>query len=197
MDTQIRTDRPEVVVPERETVMVHTPSAAMGYVWGVLRLLMGWTFLWAFLDKTFALGFATGRDPQTGIIDFFGPKAWIHEGSPTAGLAFFTKGPFASFYKDIAGATWLDWTFMLALLLIGLGLTTGVMTRIAAIGGAIWMLLFYSATAIWPANNPFVDEHVVYFVVLTGIAIVGAGRYLGLGRYWERFEVVKKHPILT
>ena len=129
MDTQIRTDRPEVVVPERETVMVHTPSAAMGYVWGALRLLMGWTLLWAFLDKTFALGFATGRDPQTGIIDFFGPKAWIHEGSPTAGLAFFTKGPFASFYKDIAGATWLDWTFMLALLLIGLGLTTGVMTR--------------------------------------------------------------------
>src|SRR6266566_5231037 len=109
---------------------------------------MGWTFLWAFLDKTFALGFATGRDPQTGIIDFFGPKAWIHEGSPTAGLAFFAKGPFASFYKDIAGATWLDWTFMLALVLIG-------------------------------------------------IAIVGAGRYLGLGKYWERFEVVKKHPILT
>ena len=67
----------------------------------------------------------------------------------------------------------------------------------AAIGGAIWMLLFYSATAIWPTNNPFVDEHVVYFVVLIGIAIVGAGRYLGLGRYWERFEVVKKHPILT
>ena len=197
MNTQIRTESPEFVVPERETVTLYRPSVAMGYVWGALRLLMGWTFLWAFLDKTFALGFATGRDPQTGIIDFFGPKAWIHEGSPTAGLAFFAKGPFASLYKDIAGATWLDWTFMLALLLIGLALTTGVMTRIAAIGGAIWMVLFYSASAIWPDNNPFVDEHVVYLVVLIGIAIVGAGRYLGLGKYWERFEAVKKHPILT
>ena len=168
---------------------------SLGVVWGLLRLFMGWTFLWAFLDKLFGLGFSTGR-LEGGGIDF-GKDAWINGGSPTFGLQFFTKGPFKGFFADIAGQAWLDWLFMGALLLVGLGLMLGVMTRIAAIGGAIWMGLFYTATAIWPEHNPFLDEHIVYIVVLIGIAIVGAGRYLGLGKYWERLDVVRKHPFLA
>ena len=38
---------------------------------GLLRILMGWLFLWTFLDKTFGLGFATTAE-----------KAWIAGGSP-------------------------------------------------------------------------------------------------------------------
>jgi thiosulfate dehydrogenase [quinone] large subunit len=197
MDTRTGKEEMEILLPERETVTVHRQSRAMGYVWGVLRLMMGWTFLWAFLDKAFGLGFATGRDPQTGVITFFGKAAWLKGGSPTAGLKFFAVGPFKSFYTSIAGTTWLDWLFMASLLLIGLGLLTGVMTRLAAIGGMLWMVCFYTATAIWPANNPFMDEHWVYFVALLGIAIVGAGHFLGLGKYWERLDIVKKYPILA
>jgi thiosulfate dehydrogenase [quinone] large subunit len=64
-------------------------------VFGVLRIAMGWTFLWAFLDKAFGLGFATGRNAETGAITFFGNDAWIHGGSPTAGVVGFAlKGPF-------------------------------------------------------------------------------------------------------
>ena len=75
---------------------------------GILRLALGWTFLWAFLDKTFALGFSTGRvvDEATGAstIDFVGDAAWINGGSPTVGvLGFAMKGPFTDFYQTITG----------------------------------------------------------------------------------------------
>ncbi len=183
-------------------------TRVMNYVWGVLRLMMGWTFLWAFFDKTFGLGFATGRDADTGAIVFGGPTAWIHGGSPTAGvLGFALRGPFKGFYQSLTGfqmgaagptaSAWIDWVFMLSVLLIGAALMLGIFTRIAAIGGAAWMVIFYTAVAIWPDNNPFLDEHLVYLVVLIGIAFVGAGRYLGFGKAWERLGFVQRHPILT
>ncbi len=62
-------------------------------VFAPLRVAVGWTFLWAFLDKAFALGFSTGRVlTETGAtekIDFFGDAAWINGASPTAGALGF------------------------------------------------------------------------------------------------------------
>jgi thiosulfate dehydrogenase [quinone] large subunit len=57
------------------------------------------------------------------------------------------------------------------------------------------MVLFYTASAIWPENNPFLDEHVVEFIILIGLAYVGAGRYLGRGRWWERVSIVRRYPV--
>jgi thiosulfate dehydrogenase (quinone) large subunit len=65
---------------------------------------------------------------------------------------------------------------MLSMLLIGLALIFGIGTRLAALGGIVWIGIFYTATAIWPEHNPFLDEHIVYAIVLAGIAYVGAGR---------------------
>jgi thiosulfate dehydrogenase (quinone) large subunit len=169
-----------------------------GKVWGLLRIAMGWTFLWAFLDKAFALGFATGRNPDTGAIDFFGKAAWLHGGSPTDGaLTFALRGPFEGLYSGLIGQTWIEWVYMASMLLIGTALILGIATRLAALGGIAWMGIFYTATAMWPDNNPFLDEHLVYIIVLAGIAYVGAGRYLGLQRYWERLPLVQRLPILN
>jgi len=206
MDTTITGTMPEIERLEA----VHTP--ALQRTMGALRMLLGFTFLWAFLDKAFALGFSTGRVvSDTGAtvkIAFFGDAAWIHGASPTAGaIGFALKGPFADAIQTATGYhmtqagpavnPWIDWVFMLSMLLIGAALMLGIFTRIAAIGGAIWMVIFYTATAIWPDNNPFVDEHLVYLVVLIGIAFVGAGRYLGLGKAWGRVGFVRRHPVLT
>ncbi|MGZ8580917.1 MAG: hypothetical protein ACXWW9_06500, partial [Actinomycetota bacterium] len=104
MDTQVRKTVEPVTIPEA------TPETrrGLGVVMGLLRLALGWTFLWAFLDKMFALGFSTGRvvDEATGAssIDFVGDAAWINGGSPTAGvLGFAMKGPFTDFYQTITG----------------------------------------------------------------------------------------------
>ena len=111
-----------------------TPFAAR--VLAVLRIAFGLTFLWAFFDKLFALGFSTGRsvNPETGVetVDRFGDAAWINGGSPTEGfLKFGADGPFKGFYNDIAGDAWANWLFMLGLLGIGLALTLGIGMRIA------------------------------------------------------------------
>ena len=83
---------------------VDKPSPIAYRVLAALRIAFGLTFLWAFVDKTFALGFHTGYD-QAGNLDRFGDAAWINGGSPTEGfLAFGADGPFQSFYNDIAGA---------------------------------------------------------------------------------------------
>jgi thiosulfate dehydrogenase [quinone] large subunit len=170
-----------------------------GRIWGVLRIALGWVFLWSFLDKAFALGFSTGRNGETGAIDFFGPDAWLNGGSPTDGFLQFgvhTKGFFQDFYGALAGQTWVEWVYMLSMLLIGLALIFGIGTRLAALGGIVWMAIFYTASAVWPEHNPFLDDHVVYAIALAGIAYVGAGRYFGLGRWWESTPFVRRFPIL-
>jgi thiosulfate dehydrogenase [quinone] large subunit len=49
------------------------------------------------------------------------------------------------------------------------------------------------SAALAPENNPFMDDHSVYALTLVVLALLGAGRFLGLGRQWEQLTVVKKH----
>ena len=174
----------------------HAPTRAAGLVLGVLRIVVGWTFLWAFVDKLFALGYATGRDPDTGAVDRFGDAAWIHGGEPTYGfLAFGADGPFTDFYHSIAGDAWADWLFMAGLLGIGLGLTLGVGMRLATVSGVVMYLLMWSVV-LPPENNPITDEHTIGALVVAVLGLYAAGRYLGLGRWWERQPLVQRFPIL-
>jgi thiosulfate dehydrogenase (quinone) large subunit len=183
------------------------PTRGLQRVFGILRVAMGWTFLWAFLDKAFGLGFGTGRDAETGVITFFGSDAWIHGGSPTVGaVGFALKGPFAHTMQTITGyqmtqtgpqvAAWFDWVYMLSMLAIGLALILGIGTRLAALGGIVWLATFYLGTAIWPDNNPVLDEHIVEIVVLVGIMLANAGRYYGLGTAWQKLGFVKDRRYL-
>ena len=121
----------------------------------ILRIAMGWIFLWAFLDKVFGLGFATTPE-----------KSWLAGGSPTSGfLQFAPKGPFAGFYHALAGQPWVDWLFMLGLLALGISLILGLKVKLASYGGVALMILMYLAL-IPPANNPIIDEHIIYALVL-------------------------------
>ncbi len=57
-----------------------------------LRLVLGFTFLWPFLDKLFGLGYAT---PSA--------RAWINGGTPAQGFMKNAEGPFAELFKNMAG----------------------------------------------------------------------------------------------
>lgn len=160
-------------------------STGARYVAAGLRLSLGWVFLWAFLDKTFGLGFATEKD-----------GSWLNGGSPTEGfLSFAATGPFQSMYNNIAGAVWADWLFMLGLLGIGAALMLGVTMRIAAGAGALMLFLMWTAV-LPPENNPFMDDHLIYAGTLVLLAMVGAGRTLGLGRWWESLPIVQRNSWL-
>src|SRR4051794_2537301 len=169
-------------------------SASAHRVLAVLRIAFGFTFLWAFLDKTFALGFSTGTSPDGGTVDRFGDAAWIHGGSPTEGfLAFGADGPFKDFYNSIAGAAWADWLFMIGLLGIGVALTLGVGMRIAAASGALLYVLMWTVV-LPPENNPLIDDHILGAITLVALALVYAGDTWGLGRWWSRTDAVQKFP---
>lgn len=168
----------------RETTDVQASGGKVRYLWASIRLSLGWIFLWAFLDKTFGLGFATARE-----------SAWINGGSPTFGfLSFGTAGPFAGVFQALAGHPLVDALFMAGLLGIGLALILGIGMRIAAVSGAAMMLLMWAA-ALPPSNNPFVDDHIVYALVLLTLPLVHAGRTWGLGRWWQQTAWVERYPV--
>lgn len=156
------------------------------YLAAALRLSIGWVFLWAFLDKLFGLGHDTASK-----------AAWIHGGSPTFGfLHFSASGPFAGFYHDIAGKGWADWLFMLGLLGIGVGLCLGVAIRAAAVAAAVMLVLMWSVV-LPPANNPFMDDHLVYALAVLALPLLRADRTLGLGSWWRRTGIVERFPFLA
>jgi thiosulfate dehydrogenase [quinone] large subunit len=162
-----------------------TDNRAVGLLAGLARLSLGWVFLWAFLDKTFGFGFATENK-----------DSWLEGGSPTFGfLTFGAAGPFKGTYNDIAGQAWADWLFMLGLLGIGVALMAGVFMNLASWAGTVLLVLMWTAV-LPPENNPFMDDHLVYALVLLLLAAMGAGRWLGLGGWWERQDMVQKHPVL-
>ena len=147
-----------------------------------IRLSIGWVFLWAFLDKTFGLGHETASK-----------DAWVNGGSPTKGfLAFAASGPFEGMYHQIAGQTWADWLFMIGLLGIGVGLVLGIAMRITAASGALLLVLMWTVV-LPPANNLFMDDHLIYVLVLVLLAAIGAGHTLGLGSRWEQIPIVRRN----
>ena len=155
------------------------------YVWGLLRLAMGLIFLWAFIDKVFGLGFATTPE-----------KSWLAGGSPTAGfLQFAVHGPFADFYHGLAGIPMIDWLFMLGLLFVGVSLTLGIFVKLGSLTGAVMLFLMYTAIGIPPENNPFIDDHLVYILVMIGLMISNSGDYLGFGKAWSRTNLVQKFKL--
>lgn len=189
-------ERPPTQMAESTGPNESVPSRAAGYALGALRIVIGWTFLWAFFDKLFALGFSTGRNPETGVVDRFGDAAWINGGSPTEGfLAFGAKGPFKGFYNGIAGDAWANWGFMLGLLAIGVALTLGIAMRLAVAAGALMYLLMWSV-ALAPENNPITDNHTIGLVAVVVLGLCGAGHYLGLGSRWNKQPIAQRFPIL-
>jgi thiosulfate dehydrogenase [quinone] large subunit len=181
------TRRPDITV---QRAMAGGRSAK---VLAVLRIAMGLTFLWAFVDKTFGLSYATAT-----------AQAWLNGGSPTKGfMGHVQVGPMQSMMRDSAGAGWVDWLFMLALFGIGLALLLGVGMRLAAIAGTI--LLGFMWIAEWPfaqhtsagaatsSTNPLIDYHLVYIVVVIALTVYAAGDTWGLGRQWAKLDLVRRN----
>ncbi|MET7423719.1 hypothetical protein [Dactylosporangium sp. NPDC005555] len=152
----------------------------------VLRIGTGFVFLWAFLDKTFGLGYST---PSA--------KAWINGGSPTKGfLSSVDVGPLQSAFHAMAGTWWANWLFMLGMLGVGVALLAGVGMRIAAASGALIMAMMWLAE--WPvgatgSTNPFADYHLIYALVLVVLAAAYAGHTWGLGRLWAKLPFVQRN----
>ncbi|WP_455139839.1 hypothetical protein [Candidatus Hodarchaeum mangrovi] len=164
---------------------------------GILRIAIGFIFLWPFLDKMFGLGFATSP-----------ANSWLAGASPTQGFlqiyGINQNSPFAFIFTDGLGSLYqlVDFAYMGMLLFAGIGLMTGIFVRLSSISTIIFLASVYLAEwIINPATgtmvfNPLIDEHIIYILILGLFLVVPVGNYLGLGKKWSELSFVKKFPIL-
>ncbi|MFL6145028.1 MAG: hypothetical protein ACJ72N_24580 [Labedaea sp.] len=168
-------------------------STTAGRLVAALRIGLGLIFAWAFVDKVFGLGYAT---PSAG--------AWVNGGSPTKGfLGGIKHGPFQSLFNSWAGDGWADWLFMLGLAGISVALLAGIGLRVAAVAGSLLLLMMWAAE--WPfdrhtatgeltrSTNPFLDDHLIYALVLVTLATLSAGMVWGLGKRWANLDFVQRN----
>jgi thiosulfate dehydrogenase [quinone] large subunit len=138
----------------------------------VLRILLGFMLVWDVVDKVFGLGISTPA-----------AKSWLAGVSPTAGYLASLHGP-AGILAPLAGQAWVDWAFMGGMLLIGAALMLGIGLRAAAAAGTLLFALLW-VSAMPTQNNPFVDEHVIFALLLWVLAVTRAGDVWGFGRPWD------------
>lgn len=164
-----------------ETDIVTSPSARVTLA--VMRIVVGFFFLWAFLDKTFGLRFSTSQQ-----------MAWINGGQPAQG---FIKGvaansPFGGAFTLFANPVG-DWLFMAGMLGVGMALVLGIGLKVSAIAASALMVSMY--LALWPigtggtenaATNPLVDLHWVLALSTILFALTRAGDTFGMGKWWAR-----------
>lgn len=175
-----------VAVPARDagTTLLQRRTLA------VLRLATGFIFLWAFLDKTFGLGFSTPAE-----------RAWLNGGTPAQGFLNSpgVTGPLQPFFVGIANPL-VDFLFMLGMIAVGLAVMLGVGLRISAAAGSLIMVFMYLAE--WPftagasSTNPLVDYHIIYALALIVVAVFAAGDTWGFGGTWKALPIVRKYPWL-
>jgi thiosulfate dehydrogenase [quinone] large subunit len=145
----------------------------VGYAVLALRLVMGWILFYAGITKLL--------DP-----------AWSAEYLLVETGA--TSEPLAWLWRLMVP----DWLWLVDPLnewgetLIGLCFLLGAFVRIAAALGIVMMTLYYFAHL--PLEWGFIiDFHIVYVLIMFGLAAFGAGRILGLDHYLERHGPLPDH----
>lgn len=154
-----------------------------------LRLIMGYVILSAGLEKLAAEGWT---NPGGWSAQFYLTNV-VPEGNPLRGMFLF----FAEY-------TWfVDPLVMWGQILIGIALLLGIFVRLACLGGALQMLLFWVAAweggvmAGLPVAHGYVfDSSFVYALVLFGLGAWGAGRIIGIDAALEETDVVQSNPWL-
>ncbi len=147
-----------------------------------LRLVIGFAFLYSGVEKV--LG---GFGAQGYLVNAAGQN-----GNPLEGM-FLWMGQ-TQWFVDFVNVA-VPWGEVA----IGLGIIVGLLTRLAALFGALMMLLFYFGN--WDLAHGPINSDFMYMLVFLSVAAFGAGRILGLDDYIEQYEVggrplIEKYPHL-
>jgi thiosulfate dehydrogenase (quinone) large subunit len=137
----------------------------------LLRVFVGWHFLYEGISKLSSPSFTA------------------------AGYMKASRGPFAGFFKSIAGQPNLlenaNFVTEWGLTIVGLLLILGLFTRFASVAGIGFLLLFYFANPPFvgyfyslPTEGSYliVNKNLVELCALVVILVTGSGRFAGLDR---------------
>ena len=146
------------------------------YWLALLRILTGWWFFHAGVTKLL----------EDGLAYTYGP-AYLQEMTGTA------LGPIPVWMGN--NLAWLiEPGVPLFETLIGLALMAGVLTRLAAAGGVVFMTLFWVGNAGF--GHGLVNSDLMGLLLFVTVLVLGAGRYYGLDAVIERLALVERHPKL-
>lgn len=143
----------------------------------LLRLAMGWLFLYA------------------GVTKIINPE-WSAGGYLKSAKTF--PGLFQTML-DPAILPFINFINEWGLTLLGASLILGLFVRLSSWLGAILMLLYYFPILDFSYPNPhsyIVDEHIVYALVLVFFAAIRAGRVWGLENWCANLPVCRRFPRL-
>ncbi|MDS0281653.1 DoxX family protein [Haloarcula onubensis] len=162
--------------PLTDTVDVELDGPWTQYWLAFLRLVTGWFFFHAGITKVIENGLAFAAGPaylkgMTGTA--LGPiPVWMGQN-----LAWFIE-PGVPLFET----------------LIGLALMVGALTRLAAVGGVIFMTLFWVGNAGF--GHGLVNADLMALLLFVTVIVAGAGRYYGVDGVLEGTALVKRHPKL-
>ncbi|ELY92369.1 DoxX family protein [Natrialba hulunbeirensis JCM 10989] len=150
------------------------PHALSAWFIVALRFVMGGMILFAGLGK---VAFISGEAFDASGFLLHG----VDPASPVSGL-------FAAMAGNVALLEIINVVVPVTQVLIGVALIAGAFVRLAALGGAMQMTMFYLGgwEGQWLAAF---DYTLIYAIVFLAIAAFGAGRILGLDRYIEQIDV--------
>jgi thiosulfate dehydrogenase (quinone) large subunit len=143
----------------------------------VLRVMVGWTFLyagsWQILQNYSAAG-------------FLGHVVTFHD--------------FFALFAAPAVLPYTDFLMKWGHFLIGLSLVTGLMVRVSGPFGILLMVTYHFAHTDWPfVENHlslFFDFHLIYAVVIVYLIAHRAGHVFGLDGLVQRFPALANHEVL-
>jgi thiosulfate dehydrogenase [quinone] large subunit len=157
----------------------------------VLRLVVGWVFLFAGLEKVFQLG-GGGPFDASGFLKFGTAGTWpgVAEGV--------VANPTQSFWVGLAAdptvMTVINFVVPFGQIAIGAALILGLFTRFASLMGVVMMVGF--GIAAWDFGHGIVNQHVVYAILSGILGYTAAGEIYGLDAKVEESELVHRAPAL-
>lgn len=137
----------------------------------LLRLAMGWTFLYAGVNQVINAGWTSARF-LSGAKSFKAMYAWF--GSPEV-------------------VPYVDFMVQWGHLMIGVALILGIFIRLSAGFGALMMVLYYLPRLDFPmvgAHNFIVEYHLVYALILVYLGLMKAGQIAGIENWVSRIPAV-------
>ena len=154
------------------------------YVLAIVRIMIGWLFIWGFLDKMFGLGLETPAG--SGVIDGVSPSSMV---------VYVSKGLFQDLFFSMAGNIFVDILLMIGLLILGITITLGVGTKLTTIFSIMFFLTMY-CLVVPPTDNPIIDYHIILSACMVAIYLLGGYEKLSFYPRWKDFFLVKRYPII-
>ena len=159
----------------------------------VLRIAMGWVFLFAGIEKFLAL---SGKPfSAAGFLQFATMGTWPGVTLAQGEYINPTHPLWASLGQSAGLIGVVNVLVVFGELAIGTALILGLFTRFAAAMGTLMLTFFFVAS--WDFANGIVNSDAIYMILTASLGIMGAGRVFGLDAVLEKTEFVKRIPALN